>query len=353
MRPGSPPEAFAWFDSGHPEPDEQSVEAGRQALALAAASRTGSVLVVLLSGGASAMLACPAEGVTLEDKVETTRALLEQGASIEELNAVRRHLSGVKGGGLALAAGRTATLAISDVHWPIPDDPAVIGSGPTAADPTTYSDALRVARRYAHLPPAALRRLERGAAGELPETVKPGDPRLASSSFTVIGNRLTALRGASRAAEAREYDVATVEMPTHGEARQATAAFLVAARRQAGAGGRPMCLLAAGETTVRVRGPGLGGRNQEFALAAVPAVGSFGRAAVLASAGTDGIDGPTDAAGAVVDSTTLERSARAGLDWRRALADNDAYRFFATLHDLIVWGPTGTNVGDIQVLLLA
>jgi glycerate 2-kinase len=185
------------------------------------------------------------------------------------------------------------------------------------------------------------------------ETPKPGNSGRPSSVYEVIGNRVTALDAARQAAELFGYTVVVIDTATSGEARDASRLFLARARKIAASADRPLCVLAAGETTVTVRGEGVGGRNQEFALAATPGMASLGRAALLASVGTDGIDGPTDAAGALVDSTTLERSERAGLDWESTLAANDAYHFFQPLGDLIVWGPTGTNVGDLQVLLVA
>ena len=321
-------------------------------MTLARESGADSWLVVLLSGGASAMLTMPAAGVTLENKVRAARALLRAGVPIDGLNCVRKHLSDVKGGRLGAAAFRSLTLAISDVHGPIADDPSVIGSGPTVADPTTFADALQIVRGLAGVSAEVRDYLERGAHGEVAETIKPDDPRLARAFYEVIGNRGTALSGAARVAEALGYTVGVLEEPTDGEARKAALAFVARARRIAADGPRPLCILAAGETTVAVRGNGRGGRNQEFALAATPLVGSLGRAAVLASAGTDGVDGPTDAAGALVDSSTLQRSQRSGVDWQSSLANNGAYDFFEPLGDLIMWGPTGTNVGDVHVLLI-
>jgi glycerate 2-kinase len=348
--PPFPP--FEWYDAGHPLPNPASVAAGARAMTFARESRADSWLVVLLSGGASAMLTTPAAGITLEDKVVTARALLRAGVPIDGLNCVRKHLSDVKGGRLGAAASRSLTLAISDVHGPIADDPSVIGSGPTVADPTTFADALEVVRGVDGVSAEVRGHLERGANGEVAETIKPGDPRLARAFYEVIGNRNTALLGAAREAEALGYTVGVLEEPTDGEAREAARAFVARARRIGAGGARPLCILAAGETTVTVKGDGRGGRNQEFALATTPLVGSLGRAAVLASAGTDGVDGPTDAAGALVDSSTLERSQRSGVDWQSSLADNDAYYFFEPLGDLIIWGPTGTNVADVHVLLL-
>jgi hydroxypyruvate reductase len=240
------------------------------------------------------------------------------------------------------------------VHGPVQDDPSVIGSGPTVPDPTTYADALRIVRESgATVPSPVLRHLESGARGEQDESIKPGDPVLADTRYEVIGNRHAALEGAMRTAQERGYSVVTLPAATAGEAREAAHAFLSEARWLAAGSPRPLCVLAAGETTVTVRGDGRGGRNQEFVLAGVPAIGAIGRAAVLASAGTDGIDGPTDAAGAIVDSSTLDRASRVGVDWRAALDRNDAYHFFEPLGDLIRWGPTGTNVGDVHVLLIA
>jgi glycerate 2-kinase len=344
--------ALEWFAAGHPSPNAASVSAGQRALALARASREiDGRLLVLLSGGASAMLAAPAAGVTLEDKIAAGRALMLAGVPIDELNCVRKHLSDVKGGQLAGAAARTFTLAISDVHAPVPDDPAVIGSGPTVADPTTFAEALEIAARAPGFPERARARLERGSRGELPETIKPGDPRVTEEDYRILANRATALAGARRLAESLGYRVSVVDDPVAGEARDAARSFVTLAAGIARQTGRPSCVLGAGETTVTVKGRGRGGRNQEFALAAAPVVASIPGLAVLASAGTDGVDGPTDAAGAIVDSTTLARARAAGLDGESTLAANDAYHFFRPLGDLITWGPTGTNVGDVQLLL--
>ncbi len=348
------PAHFEWFDSGHPLPNEASEHAARRALALAREDPP-SALVVLLSGGASAMLAAPADGVTLDDKVQVTHALLRAGLAIDALNCVRKHLSAIKGGQLAAGAVQSLTLAISDVHGPVADDPAVIGSGPTVADPTTYADAIAILERVhpedaKAIPAAVRRRLDRGARGEIEETPKPGDPRLLRSTYRVIGNRHTAMAAAAAGARGLGYEVHVIADATSGEAKLAGERFATAAARLCSGTGSPACVIASGETTVHVRGAGRGGRNQEFALGMAAAL--EGDAAVAgASAGTDGIDGPTDAAGAIVDSRTLARAARAGLDAAGALARNHTYPFFERLEDLIVWGPTGTNVGDLHVYL--
>ena len=341
------------FAGGHPAPNAASVAAGKDALHLAAHSRDRGGLLVLLSGGASALLAAPVPAVGLPGKTETAGLLMRAGAAIDELNCVRKHLSCIKGGYLAAAAGTTLTLALSDVHRPVEDDPSVIGSGVTVPDDTTYADALSILEKYRVSPPPDVRRhLEAGAAGRVEETVKPGDRRIRSSVYTVVGNRRTAIAGAGREAEARGYMVAILPEVIAGEAREAGAAFLAASLRIAAGSSRPLCVIGAGETTVTVVGDGCGGRNQEFVLGALPAV-DIHASMVIASVGTDGVDGPTDAAGALVDTTTAARAAAAGVSGILALARNDAYRFFDTLHDLIRWGPTGTNVGDLHVTLIA
>lgn len=347
----SVPDNFEWFDASHPSPNASSEAAGRRALSFASKSRDGAALLVFLSGGASSMLAVPAPGLSLEDKLVTARGLMHAGAAIAELNCIRKHLSAIKGGRLAAAAdGRTTTLAISDVHGPIPDDPAVIGSGPTVADPTTFADALEIVRQAGlidSLPAPVIEHLERGND----ESPKPGDDRLRDCHYEVIGNRQLAMEGAGRRAASLGYTVHLIEQATSGEARDAGRKFASAALAMKNES--RTCVIASGETTVKVRGSGRGGRNQELALGALPVINRarHGSAVVLGSAGTDGIDGPTDAAGAVIDTTTTRRADELGLDAEAALNDNGAYDFFAPLDDLIVWGPTGTNVGDLQVIL--
>ncbi len=298
-----PPESMEWFEAGHPSPNQASVDAAERALEIARASRTGGgALIVLLSGGASAMLTAPADGISLADKIATAHGLMNAGVAIGDLNCVRKHLSRIKGGQLAAAAQRTITVAISDVHGPVPDDPSVIGSGPTVADPTTFAQALRVAVRFTGLPGSVRKHLERGAQGRIAETIKPGDPRVADGKYEVLGNRLTAVAGARAKAESLGYRVVAVDDAIAGEARDAAAAMVEMAARQARTQDGPLCVLASGETTVTVKGRGLGGRNQEFALAAAPALRWLDGEVLLASVGTDGADGPTDAAGAVADT---------------------------------------------------
>jgi glycerate 2-kinase len=340
-------------EAGHPVPDPRSVAAATRALDVARGAGDRDLLVVLLSGGASALMALPAAAITLEDKQLTVRSLLAAGADITELNTVRKHVSRIKGGRLAAAcAGTTLTLAVSDV---VGDDLSVIGSGPTIPDPSTWEMALGVIDRRGGrgaYPRAVVDVLERGAAGLIAETPKPGDPRMARSHARVIGGRMDALEGARLAAESLGYRTHVIADPIVGIARDAGRTHAGAVARIAGSMARPACILSAGETTVRVAGRGTGGRNQEFALAMGCEFASMPLAAVGASVGTDGIDGPTDAAGAIVDATTLARAAASGLQPGAYLDDNDSYTFFETLQDLIKVGPTNTNVGDIQVVLL-
>ena len=353
-RPAVLPEATTWFDGGHPLPNAASVAAALHALDAARQVGPDDLLLVLLSGGGSALMAAPAAPVTLDEKQKTARRLMEAGADIYELNTVRKHLSGIKGGQLAAAVrGRTLTLAISDV---VGDDLSVIASGPTVADNSTFADALEVLARRGGLeayPEAVVGRLQQGASGHLAETPASGDSRLARARAHVIGAQRGAIDGAMTAADALGYHVSVVPTPVTGEARDAAAGHIdLVAERIAGLP-RPCCIISAGETTVTVRGRGKGGRNQEFAFAMAQRFQGRGWSIAAASVGTDGIDGPTDAAGAIVDSTTFDRAAAAGIaDPARYLADNDTYAFFARLGDLVLTGPTNTNVGDIQVILV-
>ena len=345
---------FPLIAGGHPTPTAESERGGREALRLAASLAADETLVVLLSGGASALMAVPAEGIALADKQATTQQLLRGGADIHALNTVRKHLSAIKGGWLAAkTAGPCRTFAISDV---VTDDLSVIGSGPTVPDASTFRDALDIMRRFGgehSYPASVVARVEAGIDGRVEETPKPGDRRLANARTSIIGGRRHAMDGAAREAESRGYHLVRIDDAIVGEARVAGPSHLRASLARSAGVARPACIVSSGETTVRVTGDGRGGRNQEFALACAAALASAGATAALASVGTDGIDGPTDAAGAIVDSTTLERALSAKLNPESFLQRNDAYRFFAPLDDLVITGPTGTNVGDLQIILLA
>ena len=323
-------------------------------MALARRLRDDDALCVLLSGGASAMLAVPVGDITLDDKRATTARLLTAGADITSLNTVRRHLSEIKGGQLSAAtSARVLAWLLSDV---VGDDPSVIASGPTVGDATTFADALRVLNRFggrASYPASVLAHLERGAAGQLPETPKPGAPELSRTTTEVIGSAVDALKAVATAAGRLGYAVVICDAPVIGEAREASRSHADWLKGQlAGHRGR-VCLLSSGETTVTVRGKGTGGRNQEFALALAMAWEGEPRPAVAASFGTDGIDGPTDAAGARISRDTIARARARGLDASLALQANDSWSFFDALGDLMRTGHTGTNVGDLQIVLAA
>ena len=374
QRPARVPEGAEWHQAGHPIPDAGSVAAARRALDIVSAAGGTDVIVVLLSGGASSLMALPVDGVTLAGKQDAVRRLLLRGATIDELNTVRKHLSAIKGGQLAAAtAGSVITLAVSDV---VGDDLSVIGSGPTVPDPSTFVAALGVLDLRGGrdgYPPDVVAWLQRGASGAIPDTPKPDDPRLTRSRARIIGGRMTAVDGAAEAARSRGYDVHVLNEAIVGEARNTARSFAATVRAVLTSAARPACVIGSGETTVHVRGNGLGGRNQEFALALVPLLADLvaespprprgaapwpglhggGSDVAVASIGTDGVDGPTDAAGALVDSTTHDRAAAMGLAPAQFLDNNDSYHFFSALDDLIRTGPTGTNVGDLQVVLIA
>ncbi len=343
--------------SSHPLPDARGAHAAREVEALVRSLGKDDRLLLLLSGGASALLPAPVAGVSLDDKVRTTALLLKAGASIHELNAVRKHLSRLKGGGLVRAAApaRVTTLILSDV---VGDDLSTIASGPAVPDPTTYRDALDVLGRRGVLGdvPAAVRRhLEAGDRGDVPETPKPGDPLFTGVRTRVVGSNRASVEAAAREARRLGFRPLVLTTRLEGEARDA-ARFLLGVLAECVHEGRParppVCLIAGGETTVTVRGEGRGGRNQELAVAAVDPLSAFPVPAVLAALATDGVDGASDAAGGVVDDRSLERSRALGMaPPSHFLRDNDSGSYLGPLGDLIVTGPTGTNVMDIALLL--
>jgi hydroxypyruvate reductase len=347
------------IQAGHPLPDERSVRAAEEMLALGEGVNEGTLIIVLISGGGSSILCAPAPGLDLGDKIAATRLLLSSGADIQEMNCVRKHLSAVKGGRLAaaFAPATVLSLILSDV---IGDDLDAIASGPTVPDPTTWADASAVVRRRgieSRLPLSVVDLLRRGEAGELAETPKPGDPVFARTRNMLIGTNRLALMAAEEEARSRGYATLTLSSRLRGEAREVALALLGIGQDIVASGfplKTPACLIVGGETTVTLRGPGLGGRNQEMALAftaALKRAPNAGRGLVLLAASTDGSDGPTDAAGAFASSDILAEARRLGLDPDRYLADNDSYHFFEALGVLLKTGPTGTNVCDIQVLI--
>jgi len=349
------------IEAGHPIPDAAGGAGTNRLLELVRNAGERTLILCLLSGGGSSLLVAPLPGITLEDKQITTDLLLRAGANIHDLNAVRKHLSAVKGGRLAQLAYPAAvvTMILSDV---IGDRLDVIASGPTAPDSTTYADAGRVIAKYgigSKLPARAAALIERGVSGQEPETAKTGDPCFRRTRNVVVGGLEQALASAREKARALGYPAEIADAELQGEARDA-AHRLVRTAFQLLDGMRPgerRCLLFGGETTVTVRGRGAGGRNQELALAfALEIAGTEGIA--LLSAGTDGTDGPTDAAGAVVDGSTVSQARLAGIHPETYLGDNDSYTFFqrfdaATgVHAHFKTGPTGTNVMDVQILFL-
>jgi glycerate-2-kinase len=343
---------FETREAGHPLPDARSQKAGLASLALARGVGPADALILLLSGGASSLLSCPAQGLTLGALRETTDLLLRAGAEIHELNCVRKHLTRVSGGRLAAAtrADPILVLAVSDV---LGDDWATLGSGPCAADPTTYADALRVLvhRGIVDRAPGAVRaHLEAGAAGTHEESVKPGAPALRRVRQQLIARNRDALTSLRRAAQRAGLVPVELTDRLRGEARDVGRRLAAAAR--ALRPGPPRLLLAGGEPTVTVRGSGRGGRAQELALAAAVELDGDPRVTLLA-AGTDGSDGPTPAAGAFVDGGTVARGRAGGVDARAALADNDAYGFFSREGGAFVTGPTGTNVMDLVLMRVA
>jgi len=337
-------------ESSHPVPDARCEAAARELLAMASSAEPDDVLLVLLSGGASSLLACPQPGISLDEVATTTAALLAAGADIRELNTVRKHLVEVAGGRLARAAAARCieVLILSDV---LGDPLDVIASGPCTPDPSRFADALAVLAARAlreRIPPRVLAHLEAGARGEREESPKPGDPGFARVHATIVASLGDALRAAGAAARAQQLHPIAVSAMLHGEARVAGRRLAALARSLAPVT-VPTCLLAGGETTVTVRGGGVGGRSQELALAAAIELAGCDDVVLLA-AGTDGSDGPTDAAGAFADGGSVARAVSRGVNAARALADNDAYEFFAQEGGLLRTGPTGTNVMDLVLI---
>lgn len=339
-------------ECGHPIPDERGAEGARRIAAIARQAGAADLVLCLISGGGSALLPLPAEGITLADKQNTTRELLACGATIHEINAVRKHLSAIKGGQLATIAwpAQVLSLLLSDV---VGDDLSVIGSGPTAPDESTFSTALAVLDKYGirgKAPAAVRERLEAGERGEVAETPK----QLLNARNVVVGSNRLAIDAAERKAKELGYRALVLSTNIEGETRDVARMHAAIAREIVERGRparRPACVLSGGETTVTLRGGGLGGRNQEFALAAALDIAGMGQVVVL-SAGTDGTDGPTDAAGAIADGSTIERGELSGLSAKEYLARNDSYRYFEALKDLLKTGPTGTNVMDVRVVLV-
>lgn len=354
------------YEAGHPIPDQAGLMAGQKMLRLIERSGPKDLIIALWSGGASALFPAPVKGVSLEEKKRITRLLLKSGATIHEINAVRKHLSRVKGGQLGrnLAPRRAVSLILSDVKDNRLD---VIASGPTAPDQTTYGEAIRVLKKYTlwdETPKRIKTHLERGARGDVPETPKPGHPGLSHVQNLMIGDNHLAVQAVAHEAKKHGFHLWIWPGFIKGEARKVAGRFVKLAREIHQAGhpvSKPACLIGGGETTVTVRGSGKGGRCQEFALAAAEGIADLGKTVILAF-GTDGMDGMqprghpqrglSPVAGAFVDDTTLTRARTMGLDPKTFLANNDSYSFFKTLGDQIITGPTMTNVNDLYLLLV-
>ena len=340
---------IATYEAGHPVPDENGVTATRAIVELIRGADERTLILCLISGGGSALLVAPREGITLGDKQGLTDLLLKSGATINELNAVRKHLSMVKGGRLAQIAHPASiiSLIVSDV---IGDSLDVIASGPTAPDMSTFSEARAVLEKYRlthRVPNAILSMLEQGSRGEITETPKQGDDIFENVQNIIVASNSTALAAAKAKAEELGFHTSIFSSTLQGEAREVArslAHHILAANLT-----RPACVLSGGETTVTVRGTGVGGRNTELALAFALEIDGVDGVTLLA-AGTDGTDGPTDAAGAVVDGRTISRARSMQLDAPAYLNNNDSYAFFRKTNDLLVTGPTGTNVMDIQII---
>ncbi len=351
---GLPTARIEILEAGHPVPDAAGVAAARKLREIVSGLSPRDTVLCLISGGGSALLPAPSGGVTLDDKQAVTSRLLRAGADIRELNAVRKHLSEVKGGRLMewAAPARVVSLIMSDV---IGDPLDFIASGPTAPDTTTFADALEIVRKYEiDVPEAVRQRLERGARGEIPDTPKPGDPMFERAHNHIVANNRRLVDAAAAAARRLGFRTLILGSEIEGEARDVGGIFAAVAR-EIGATGNPVaapaCVLAAGETTVTVRGSGRGGRNQEMALAWALGMRGWTRPVCFASVASDGTDGPTDAAGGCVDPSTCARAAGGDRAAEASLRSNDSYAFLEAAGDLIRTGPTQTNLMDLQILL--
>jgi hydroxypyruvate reductase len=344
------------IEAGHPVPDEAGFRGARQIVQFLEQTDEKDLVFFLISGGGSALLPYPHEGLTLEDKQDVTKILLSVGANIHEINTLRKHLSRVKGGRLAKVAypATLISLILSDV---IGDDLDSIASGPTVPDHSTFADCMDVLDKYQitdRLPSVVVDILKKGTHGEIKDTPKAGDPAFERTQNLIIGSNILTVKAAEK--EARELGYNTLILSTfiEGETRDVARVHAAIAKEILSSGNpikRPACVISGGETTVTIRGKGKGGRNQEFSLAAAMDIHGLENVVVL-SAGTDGTDGPTDAAGAIADGTTVSRARKLGLKPELYLRENDSYHFFEALDDLIITGPTYTNVMDLRLLLV-
>lgn len=344
------------IEAGHPVPDENGIRGASAILKLAKNVKKDDLILCLISGGGSALMPLPYDGLTLENKQDTIKILLSCGATIHEINTIRKHISKIKGGRLAQAVypATLVTLILSDV---VGDDLDIIASGPTVPDPSSFYDCKNIFLKYNiihSIPQNILNHIESGISGEIDETPKPLDPIFDSTYNLIIGSNVESLMSAKQTAEILGYNVILLSSMIEGETRLIAQVHGAIAREIIKTGNPlplPACILSGGETTVTVTGNGLGGRNQEFSLAASIDI-SGEKNIVILSAGTDGTDGPTDAAGAFSDTFTYKRAEERGLDPYRFLTNNDSYHFFQKLGDLFITGPTNTNVMDLRIILV-
>ncbi|MEA3470316.1 MAG: glycerate kinase [Thermodesulfobacteriota bacterium] len=354
---GLPLKYISLAEAGHPIPDEAGLSAAKNIFRLLNDAGDKDLVICLISGGGSALMPLPERGISLKDKQETTRILLECGASIHEINAVRKHISKIKGGKFARAAfpATLVALLLSDV---IGDDLDVIASGPTVPDRTTFRDCMGIIGKYdisASIPEPVISFLKDGAEGKEKETPKPGDPVFNPSHAYIIGSSLLSLKASQKKAEDLGYNTIILSSSIEGETREVAKVHTAIAKEIGKTGnplGKPACIISGGETTVTIRGNGLGGRNTEFSLASAVEIEGMKGITVL-SGGTDGTDGPTDAAGAIVDGKTVKKARSLGLDPLQYLKNNDSYHFFEATGDLLKTGPTMTNVMDLRIILAA
>jgi glycerate 2-kinase len=344
-------------EAEHPVPGEKGVAGTGRILEILREAGEDDLIFSVISGGGSALLPSPAGAITLEEKQAITRKLLECGAVIDEINAVRKHISASKGGQMARAAypAFTVNLMLSDV---VGDKSDVIASGPFTADGSTYEDVFRIFRKYnlKEIPRSILEYVEAGAKGLIPETPKAGDPIFEKVSNIVVGSNILACRAAEERASTLGYNTLILSSMIEGETKDVALVHTGIAKEVLANGlprSKPACIISGGETTVTIRGRGLGGRNMEFALAAGLHLEGVSGSVVILSGGTDGNDGPTDAAGALADPGTVARGRKAGVEASEYLAENDSYHFFEKTGDLLVTGPTNTNVMDVRLVLVA
>ena len=344
------------IEAGHPLPDPKGLEGARKIKDLLTNTSPKDLVLFLISGGGSALLPLPADGITLEEKQELTQLLLDCGADIKEINTIRKHISQMKGGGLARWAypSTVITFILSDV---VGDPLDVIASGPTVPDTSTFQEAWEILKRYGMINEIASsirNHLQAGREGKIKETPKAGEGVFEKVHNMIIGSNIIALQAAEKEFSLAGFNTITLSSSIVGETREAARFHGAIAREVVSTGkpiGRPACILSGGETTVTIRGSGLGGRNQEFALSGAFEISGLEKA-VLLSGGTDGTDGPTDAAGAMADHTTITRARQLGLDPVKYLENNDSYHFFKKLGDLLITGPTRTNVMDVRIILI-